>query len=160
MRVIASLLTLIFLAAAGWLGQDLWQQLRQPAPALHLARVQPAAPSDQIAAAPAGRRWPPLFGLPVVVAPQPPEPPKPVAEPQPPKPPLPPIETLGYRLKGMVRNGSADWAIVTHPSGDVILRLGDRLGDNGPRIEAIEPEGLWLDHGGERVLLGFEIEPQ
>ena len=159
MRVIASLLTLIFLTAALWLGEGLWQQLHQPEAALQLARVQPMAATDQPDAAPQPRRWPALFGTPKVEEPQPPVPVEaPLAEPQPPTPPQPPIESLGYRLKGVVRNGTADWAIVTHPTGDMILRLGDHLGEAGPEVVEIAPEGLWLLRGGERQFLGFETQ--
>lgn len=155
MRVIAALLTLVFLAAAIWQGQRLWQQVQQPEAApWHLAAVRPASPANQVDSAPPPRRWPALFGTPVVIEPQPPQPVA-VAEPQPPAPPLPPVESLGYRLKGVVRNGSADWAILSHPTGDLILRVGDNLVE-GVRVEAIEAEGLWLSRRGERVLLGFE----
>ncbi len=161
MRVIATLLTLSFLAIAIWLGQGLWQQLQRPeAGAVQLAAVRTTALADRIDPALPPRRWPALFGTPKVVEPQPPQPPQVVAEPQPPKPPMPPIESLGYRLKGMVRNGSADWAIVGHPTGDVLLRVGDRLGETELRVEAIEAEGLWLSRDGERVLLGFETQSQ
>jgi len=156
MRVIAVLLTLTFLATAVWQGQGLWQQLQQPKDtAVHLATVRPMDAGSQAEQATPPRRWPTLFGTPKVVEPQPPQPPQPVAEPPPPKP---PIESLGYRLKGMVRNGSADWAIVGHPTGDVLLRVGDRLGETELRVEAIETEGLWLSRDGERVLLGFETQ--
>ena len=159
MRIIASLLTLIFLAAAAWQGQALWQQLQQPRNTdIQLAAVQPVEGAGRLDQAVPPRRWPPLFGTVKVEEPQPPQPPQPVTEPQPPKPPMPPIESLGYRLKGMVRNGSADWAIVGHPTGDVLLRVGDRLGETELRVEAIEAEGLWLSRDGERVLLGFETQ--
>jgi len=159
MRVIASLLTLIFLAAALWLGQGVWQQLRQPAPALQLARVQPMTPTSQPGVDQPPRRWPMLFGTLKVEEPQPPAPVElSVAEPRPPAPPQPPIESLGYRLKGVVRNGTADWAIVTHPTGDMILQLGDHLGEAGPEVVEIAPEGLWLLRGGERQFLGFETQ--
>ena len=160
MRLIANLLTLSFLAAALWLGQGVWLQLRHPGAAVHLARVQPHSAPDQPGQRLPPRRWPALFGTQVVVEPQPPAPviAPVVAEPQPPAPPQPPIESLGYRLQGVVRNGSANWAIVTHPTGDVILHIGDRLGEAGPEVVAIEAEGLWLLRGGERLLLGFETQ--
>lgn len=158
MRVIATLLTLSFLAIAIWLGQGLWQQLQHPTDtAVQLAAVRATAAADRTDLALPPRRWPALFGTPKVVEPQPPQP---VQEPQPPAPPLPPIESLGYRLKGVVRNGSADWALVTHPTGDIILRIGDSLGEEGLKVEAIDAEGLWLSRNGERVLLGFETQSQ
>jgi len=161
MRVIAALLTLSFLAIAIWLGQGLWQQLLQPeAGAVQLAAVRATGVTDQEEVVLPARRWPALFGTPKVVEPQPPQPPQVVQEPQPPAPPMPPIESLGYRLKGVVRNGSADWALVTHPTGDIILRIGDSLGESGLKVEAIDAEGLWLNRGGERVLLGFETQSQ
>jgi len=159
MRVIATLLTLSFLAIAIWLGQGLWQQLqRQPDTSVQLAAVRTTGTADRIDPATPPRRWPALFGTPKVVEPQPPQPPQVVPEPQPPAPPMPPIESLGYRLKGVVRNGSADWALVTHPTGDIILRIGDSLGETELKVEAIDAEGLWLSRGGERVLLGFETQ--
>ena len=159
MRVITSLLTLMFLAVALWLGQGLWQQLHQPEATPQLARVQPMTATDQPGQTQLPRRWPALFGTPEIVEPQPPVAVEtPVVEPQPPRPPQPPIESLGYRLKGVVRNGTADWAIVTHPTGDMILRLGDQLGEAGPEVVEIAPEGLWLLRGGERQFLGFETQ--
>ena len=67
MRVMASLLTLIFLAAALWLGQGVWQQMQQPEGVVHLAKVQLNTPADRADPTRPSRRWPPLFGTPVVV---------------------------------------------------------------------------------------------
>ena len=56
-----------------------------------------------------------------------------------------------------MRNGSANWAIVNHPTGDVILRVGDDLVE-GVTVVGISAEGLWLQRDGERLLLGFETQ--
>ena len=48
MRVIATLLTLSFLAIAIWLGQGLWQQLQHPTDtAVQLAAVRATAAADR-----------------------------------------------------------------------------------------------------------------
>lgn len=157
MRFVALLLTLLLLGLAGHSGLALWQRMQAPpeAPPSLSALLPREGTSGTDTPAPA-RRWPPLFG-----EPQPPAPPV-QAEPQPPAPPMPPIESLGYRLKGVVRNGKADWAIVTHPTGDVLLKVGDPLTED-LTVVAIEAEGLWLSRSGnsaDRVLLGFESQSQ
>jgi len=144
MRLIASLMTFGCLALAAWLGQQLWQlhSTLQPAPPALSAQLAPG-PATTGAAPARARIWPALFGTPVTV------------EPQPPAPPLPPIASLGYRLKGVVRNGSADWAIVTHPTGDLLLKAGDMLTE-GVEVLEISAEGLWLGNAEQRQLLEFE----
>lgn len=160
MRLVALLLTLLLLGLAGQSGYALWQRMQAPpaAPPTLTALLPQAGQSGAETPAPA-RRWPPLFG-----EPQPPAPPAPPvqAEPQPPAPPMPPVESLGYRLKGVVRNGKADWAIVTHPTGEFLLKVGDALTED-LTVVAIEAEGLWLSRAGDsddRVLLGFESQSQ
>ncbi len=84
--------------------------------------------------------WPAVFGTAPVVEPQPPAPPTPPVEPQ---PPAPPIESLGYVLKGVIVNEGDRWAIVTHPTGDVILRVGDTLVE-GVEVVDITEAGVAL----------------
>lgn len=147
MRVIALLFSLTFLAATAFWGHDLWQRLQAPADSSRsLVAALPADTPEPANARPPSRSWPALFGEFARPEPQPP---------QPPSPPMPPIESLGYQLKGVVSNGDARWAIVTHPTGDVILKVGDSLVE-GVKVDAIDDEGVWLTSGKNRVLLGFE----
>ena len=87
--------------------------------------------------------WPLLFGR---VEPQPP---KPAA---PPQPPAPPLSSLGYTLRGVIVNDGQSWAIITHPSGDRIVKVGDTL-TAGIKVAAIDDTGLVLatSHGTERL---------
>ena len=89
--------------------------------------------------------------------PQPPAPPEPAAEPQPPAPPAPPLASLGYSLKGLVSSGTARWAIVSHPTGERLLRIGDALPDTPYTVTAIDVRGLWASAApeAEPQLLGF-----
>jgi len=124
MRVIAVLLSLGLLGLAAWNGRGLWQQLQTPLSETRvLSAAVPTANPDNAVARLQVRRWPALFGQFQRPEPQPPKPPEPPQQPQPPKPPQPPIESLGYRLQGVVRNGSANWAIVNHPTGTLSCGL-------------------------------------
>ena len=80
----------------------------------------------------------------------------PAPEPQPPAPPAPPIESLGYSLKGVVSDGASRWAIVSHPTGEALLKVGDPLGE-AYTVTAIDVQGLWgvSSPGAEPQLLGF-----
>ncbi|UWQ93537.1 hypothetical protein K3727_21420 (plasmid) [Rhodobacteraceae bacterium M382] len=150
MRLLALLLTCACLAVAGWFGYDLWQRLQTPPPAVPtLAAALPDETGAQPDRAGQTRAWPSLFGTRDVPEPQPPQPPAP------PAPPMPPIDSLGYRLKGVVSAEGGNWAIVTHPTGDVILKPGDDLTE-GIQVDEIDDQGLWLTRGGDRVLLGFD----
>lgn len=155
MRLIAALLTLMALALAAQAGHGLWQELTRP-PA---APVQMAAAGDSDAVFPAParqdrRRWPALFGE--KQPPRPPEPPKQTeAEPQPPRAPKPPIDSLGYHLKGVVQAGNATWAMVSHPSGEQLLRVGDDLRE-GITVARIDRAGVWVSREGDAPeLLAF-----
>ncbi len=152
MRILATLCTLVALAAALWAGAQLWQQI-----ALRQAKLAPASP---VAAAPAGPepqppapapRWPAIFG-----EPQPPAPPEPPApEPQPPSAPKPPLDSLGYRLKGVVRSNDKLWAIVSHPTGETLVRAGDVIAP-GLRALRIDAEGLHVSRDDDAPeLLAF-----
>lgn len=163
MRLIAAIMTLIALAASGLAGQRLHETLNTPADEVSGARIarDEAAEPQPPAPTPGPRRWPAVFGELQPPAPPPaaePQPPAPVPEPQPPRPPL---DSLGYALKGVVRVDQKIWAMVSHPTGDQLMRVGDDL-SNGATIERIDEQGIWVNNGGENlVLLGFveEIRP-
>lgn len=181
MRSVTIFATLVSLAGAAFAGQALWQALVRPPAAPVLAEVVPPAGPGAVLkpgqAAP--RSWPALLGelKPPEPEPQPPAPPEP--EPQPPEPepqppapppaPMPPLGSLGYQLKGVVKNGATIWAIVSHPTGELILRRGDTF-DDGLVVTQIDEEGLWARRqvdgqadgqgadgqaDGPRVRLGF-----
>lgn len=155
MRLIAGFSSLLALLAVAYGGHTLWLALQSPVPAQRApvpvaAMEAPHAVTKETAA----QRWPAVFGRAPIAEPQPPAPATPPAAAQPPTPAQPPIESLGYTLKGMVRNGTGDWAIVTHPTGELILRVGDALVD-GVTVVGITAEGLWVERDGTRSLLGF-----
>ncbi len=156
MRLLAIFASLLALAGVAYGGHALWQALQAPLPAAALAPppAPAAAAPDDTRPTTAPRHWPAVFGAAPKAEPQPPAPPTPPVAAQPPKPPMPPIESLGFALKGMVRNGTGDWAIVTHPTGEQILRVGDEL-TPGVTVVEITAEGLWVERDGERSLLGF-----
>ena len=156
MRLIAAICTVPALAAAGWSGHLLWQELAPGGAdggrAMAFAAADPGAQPPEPAPAPRreSRRWPPLFG-----EPQPPRPAAaaaPAAEPQPPRPPL---TSLGYSLRGVVQSGGATWAVLAHPAGAQMVRAGDQL-EGGAEVVRISAEGVWLARGGGAPeLLGF-----
>ena len=147
MRLIAAILTCGALALAALAGQELWLLLTA-APQKDTG-VQIAAVSQSDAPRPPQKqahRWPALFG-----ERQPPKPTAaatPQAAPQPPKAAKPPIESLGYVLKGRVQAGPATWAIVSHPSGEQLVRQGDAL-RAGITIARIDAKGLWISREGD-----------
>ena len=163
MRLIAAIMTLVALAASGLAGQKLHETLNTPPAELAgsvLARADMAEPQSP-AQATRSRRWPAVFGEPQPpLPPAPPpaqEPPTPAQEPQPPRP---PIDSLGYALKGVVRVDEKIWAMVSHPTGDQLMQVGDTL-SNGATIERIDEQGLWVENGqDDLVLLGFVEEKQ
>jgi len=62
---------------------------------------------------------------------------------------------LGYALKGVVKAGDTVWGLVSHPTGERILRIGDPL-DAGYVVKDIDAQGLWVSIGVDKpVLLGF-----
>ncbi len=155
MRVIAFIALLIATAAVGFGGYTLWLALDAPVPpAVSGPRSAPEQAPDANVPPQVARRWPSVFGEAIVEEPQPPTPPTPPVQVAPPQPPAPPIDALGFALQGMVRNGTGDWAIVTHPTGDVILRVGDTLVE-GVTVVEIAAEGVWVLRDGTRSLLGF-----
>ncbi|MFK7940736.1 MAG: hypothetical protein AB8B82_15245 [Roseovarius sp.] len=155
MRFAALLALLISLAAAGWAGQAFWQEwqvVRDPVGprAVLQQEAEPQPPAEALPP----RIWPLLFGekMPPKAAlePQPPE-----AEPEPPKAKAPPIDALGYTLNGVVRADGAVWAMVSHPTGEQVLRIGDEL-EAGLVVARIDEQGLWAGPAGEEPgLLGF-----
>lgn len=158
MRLIATFFTLIAFAAAGLAGKDLHAALSQGTPQVAPAELTRAVQEVTAAAAPvAPYHWPALFGEPAPPAPPPePQPPTPVVSaPEPPKPPAPPLSSYGYALKGVVRSGDAVWGLVSHPTGEQILRVGDVLQDD-MTVDRIDQAGLWVDTGRDAPeLLAF-----
>lgn len=158
MRLVAALLTLAALGAAGIAGRDLWLEVTQPPAPPAPARVVAMAPGEEPKAPRPPRRWPALFGEPEPPAPPPPpepepEPPAPEPEPQ---PPAPTLSSLGYSLKGLVRTGTATWALLSHPTGERVIRPGDEIED-GLTVTVIDAQGVWVARdGAEPELLAFE----
>ena len=159
-RVLGVIAALAALVAAGFGAVELRAALADPVP----PRPAPAEIAPEPAAAPTPRTeprppgtWPALFGAEDVPEPQPPAPPEPEAEPQPPAPPAPPLASLGWSLKGLVSTGAARWAIVAHPTGERLLRVGDPIPDTGYTVSAIDVRGLWAvtGPGGDPQLLAF-----
>ena len=158
MRLLAFATALVMLAAAAFAGQALWTALQDPVP----GRVAPQATAASVAVPQAGqaaaplRDWPPVFGTAVVAEPQPLARAAPEPEPQPPRPPAPPLESLGYSLKGVVSDGASRWALVSHPTGEQLLKVGDALSDQYT-ISAIDVQGVWVqsDPDADPQLLGF-----
>lgn len=156
-RSLAYLIALGLLGLSGYLGLGLYDRLTadpaetdMSAQAGELAALAGAEAGSDVTGdlgrrAVEPRRWAALFG-----EPQPPAPPtrqEPAPEPQPPNPPSPPLESMGYSLKGVVSSGVTQWAIVSHPAGDVILRYGEEL-TAGLHLLAITKEGLVLGPKG------------
>lgn len=84
--------------------------------------------------------WPALFGE---VTQMPEAPPEAVPPPPPPTPPPPPPPKLAqdHVLQGLVMNGSARWAIVRSPQGDIMLREGDVFEQTG-KVARITSDGV------------------
>ncbi len=162
MRLIALVVFVVLAGAAALAGQTLWQVWQAPLPrAVVVAPQGSGSPLVAVARRTPPPRWPALFGEVAVVEPQPPEP-EPEPEPQPPtpsappQPPAPPLSSLGYQLKGLISDGNGRWALVSHPAGEQILRVGDALNEDYTIVE-INADGLWVETapGGPRSLLGF-----
>lgn len=151
----ATFFTLLALAATGLASKELHEALSQPTPQAAPAQMARAvADVVEVASVATTPRWPALFG-----EPQPPKPPSPEPAPEvtqeEPQPPRPPLSSLGYELRGIVRAGDTVWGLVSHPTGEKIMRAGDMLGDDLP-IARIDETGLWVDNGGEEPeLLGY-----
>lgn len=155
MRWLAWLLTPLTLAAAVWSGEMFYRVYQQPLPpAPAMAPVSADALALDLPEPQPPMRWPSLFGTYAPQPPRPPQPPTPVVEAAP-QPPAPPIESLGFALKGVVSDGDNRWAIVGHPTGDRLLRVGDTLSD-GVVVTAIEAGGLRIDNRGNDAFLAFD----
>jgi len=89
-----------------------------------------------------------------VAEPQPPTPPQPPQPPASAAPPVPPMEGLGYVLQGVVRAGASEWAIIGHPTGQRIVKVGEELAD-GITVIAMDEAGLLLERGGTEARLTF-----
>ncbi|SFL05062.1 type II secretion system protein N [Shimia haliotis] len=160
MRLLAFFATLIAFAGLILAGLELRSAMTTPLPPTETRAAQSSALQQTRRDEPQPpRQWPAVFGEEIKEEKQPPTLPTPPRAALPPPPPMPPIESLGYTLKGMVRtdaqDGTGDWAIVSHPTGDRLVRVGDSLSD-GVEIISITQEGIWVDRAGTRALLGFE----
>jgi hypothetical protein len=155
-RFIAFLATLGFLAAVGLTALELRAVWQSPVPEAAVVTREDVSFDMPEPLRQPPPRWPAVFGEAVVPEPQPPRPPAPKPEPQPPKPPVPPIDSLGFTVKGVVSDGQSRWVIVSHPTGDQLLKVGDRLGEHYT-VARIDAAGLWgrSDPEAEPVLLGF-----
>ena len=148
MRRLATWVTFI---SAIWLGYGVVQlgltAAEAPAgadlPMLNTAPMAAAA-TDQTSAAP----MPALFGT---YRPPEPQPPAPVEA----QPPTPPISSLGYSLRGVFASGDDSWAIVSHPTGEQILRVDDEL-TPGMVVARIDEAGLWVRTANGDELMGFD----
>lgn len=154
-RLIVLIVSLALLGAAALAGQSLWHTLT----ATPGARDAIAVSSDEQAAeyqtsTRSTRIWPAVFGDVVREEPQPPAPPQPPTPPTTAAPPTPPIGSLGYVLQGVVRAGDSEWAIVSHPTGQRILRVGDLLQD-GISIVSMDETGLTVTQNGQEAILAF-----
>ncbi len=149
-RLLAFLCALAALAGLALAARDLNRVLRAPAPDTVAAQPGGAQPQPPTPAPPVppAQAWPPLFGTLVVPEPQPPTPP------QPPAPPAPPLSSLGFTLKGTATLNGETWAILAHPTGERILRVGDLLAE-GLQVVAIDDSGLWVGRNGGREVLEF-----
>lgn len=155
MRIVAAIFTLLSLAATGWAGQALWQEIAERDAAHSVAASLPkdTAPGP-VALPPAPRSWPALFGEPRQAAPlfRPPEPKEDTA---PTTQAVPPLDTLGFSLSGIVRSGDQLWALVGHHSGQLLLRVGEQLASDIQVVD-IDEDGVWLSRSGNAPeLLGF-----
>jgi hypothetical protein len=154
--MIAAFFTLLMLVATVLAGMELSAGLATPAPATAPVPVERAvAETDaNLALEATALVWPALFGEPLPPAP-PPAPAQVTQEAQPPTPPKPALGSLGFELKGLVRAGGAVWGLVSHPTGEKIMRVGDTLTD-GVTISRIDEQGLWVVRGDDPPeLLGF-----
>lgn len=159
-RFLAVLVTLAALGAGGWLGTALWEArettLIQP-PNIEIARA--GSGEDTRSEARRSRGWPALFGELAPPAPaqeETPEPQPPAPEPEA-VPPSPPLESQGYGLSGIIRSGNERWAIVTHPTGDKILKPGDAL-IAGAVVVEITAESIVVETGRGRETLALPKE--
>lgn len=162
MRLLAAVSTILLLGAAAVAGLNLWALMSpDPAPDRVQAQLDQPAQETRPSADKLAKVWPALFG-----EPQPPEPSPPAQQPnpepkqkQPPTPPKPPLDSLGYVLSGIVKSDDGVWAMVDHPTGGRLLRIGEEL-QPGITVSRIDAEGLWISRDGDAPeLLGFPEQP-
>lgn len=144
MRLMVVIASVALVATAARTGQQLWQQWQLPVTPAVLTIPQAAPGALDHAGQRKARNWPALFGPeddPPSMAPEP-------VFSDPPKPPPPDLASLGYRLKGLVRADNAEWALISHPDGDRVLRLGDTL-EAGLIVQEISAAGVRIGPSGE-----------
>jgi len=158
MRRLSFFALLLGVGALGFGATQAALVLTAPVSTAEIADIETAAPiaPPVTASQQDDRVWPALFGEIVVEEPQPPTPP----EPQPPTqtaPPNPPVESLGYTLKGVFTNEAGKYAFVSHPTGDVLLRVGDEIIE-GVAVLDIDDTGITLStsRGEERLVFAEE----
>lgn len=148
-RLLVALCTLAALAGAALAGKELHRVLTSGAPAaLDVFAAAAPEPQPPQSSSRTTLTWPALFGEARKVEPQPPTPP------QPPQPQAPPVSSLGYVLRGTVELSGETWAIVSHPTGERILRVGDALAE-GVNVTGIDAMGLVLQSARGREVLEF-----
>lgn len=148
MRLIAFLLTPVALLAAVLAGAQLFQSVTGSSQAAALSVETNANPAPPPAVATPRRTWPALFGELQPPTPQPPQPPVQEEATSEPLPPRPPVNLTSYQLKGVVRVGDAIWAMVSHPTGERLLRSGDVL-HGALMVGEIDEDGVWLTEDGK-----------
>lgn len=151
-RHLAWLLIAASSVAAGWSVAELLRVMnRTPAqsPAVAVAPV-PETPTQstdpaRVATRTDGLDWPPVFGVP--------DPPLPAVSRGAAEPDVEdPVE--GYSLKGLAATGSGDWAFLSGPQAEVLVRPGDRL-PNGAVVVDIGEDGVSVRMGNRRGIIRF-----
>ena len=154
MRLLAAVFTVVLLGTAVFAGYGLWEEVTSPPRTGQInTRPDKSTEEQQPPSSRPALSWPALFG-----EPQPPTVPAatpPTEEKQPPKPPKPPLSSLGYTLNGVVKTEDGVWAMVGHPAGGRLLRIGDEL-EPDVIVSRIDKDGLWVSRDGdEPELLAF-----
>ena len=149
MQRLAHLFSFLAAIAAGFaILQFVLSQFGQPEVAL---AVRSTAPEQNLivvrASTEASGDWPAVFGVPAPIVEVVEQPEIAVVD----EPTPPPKINQTYKLKGLVAGGTDSWAIVSDPSGDFLLHVGDSLGDN-MTVTSISSEGVWL-----KTALGPEL---
>lgn len=152
MRLLSATVTVAMLVGAALSGFALWTELSAQ-PVANATTPKTAEAEAQPPRQAASRLWPALFGEPQPPAPQPPTP-QPV-EPARNAPPKPPLSSLGYSLSGVVTTDTGTWALLSHPAGGKLVKVGDAL-ERGVEVVRIDADGLWLSRDGDAPeLLAF-----
>ena len=132
---------LVAAAAAAYAGAGLVRTLRVPeqAAVLDEGGLRPSPDASSVASAEA-TGWRPIFGIPQAAAP-------PAAGPAAPAAP--------YTLKGLFATDDGRWAILSGPSWDGVVRVGDAV-PSGERVAAIDATGVQLEAGGRQRRIAFD----